>query len=49
MSSCKHFMTYPTDDIIIAKLIVTSAYGEVSGPCAQLNGIDTPNSPSFGL
>ena len=37
------------DDIIILKLIVTSSYGEVSGPCAQPNRVDTPNSPNFGL
>ena len=37
------------DDVIILKLIVTSTYGEVSGPCAQPNRVDTPNSPNFGL
>ena len=37
------------DDVIILKLIVTSSYGEVSGPCAQPNRVDTPNSPNFGL
>ena len=37
------------DDVIILKLIVTSSYGEVSGPFAQPNRIDTPNSPNFGL
>ena len=37
------------DDIIIVKLIVTSSYGEVSGPYAQLNHVDTPNSPYLGL
>ena len=36
------------DDVIILKLIVTS-YGEVNGPCAQPNRVDTPNSPNFGL
>ena len=35
------------DDIIIVKLIVTSSYGEVSGPCAQLKHVDKPNSPYF--
>ena len=49
MSSFKHFMMFQqlADDVI--ELIVTSSYGEVSGPCAQLNRIDTPNSPNFGL
>ena len=37
------------DEVIILKLIVTSSYGEVSGPCAQPNRLDTPNSPNFGL
>ena len=37
------------DDVIILKLIVTSSYGEVGGPCAQPNRVDTPNSPNFGL
>ena len=37
------------DDVIILKLVVTSSYGEVSGPCAQPNRLDTPNSPNFGL
>ena len=37
------------DDVVILKLIVTSSYGEVSGPCAQPNRVDTPNSPNFGL
>ena len=37
------------DDVIILKLIVTSSYGEVSGPCAQPNREDRPNSPNFGL
>ena len=50
MSSRKHFIMFvAADDIIIVKLIVTSSYGEVSGPCAQLNRVDTPNSPNFGL
>ena len=51
MSSCKHFMMFHklADDVIIVKLIVTSSYGEVSGPCAQLNRVDTPNNPNFGL
>ena len=43
------FFQQLADDIIIAKLIVTLFYGEVSGPCAQLNRADTPNSPNFGL
>ena len=38
-----------TDDVIILKLIVMSSYGEVSGPCALPNRVDTPNSPNFGL
>ena len=37
------------DDVIILKLIVTSSNGEVSGPCAQPNRVDTPNIPNFGL
>ena len=37
------------DDVVLVKLIVTSFYGEVSGPCAQLNRVDTPNSPNSGL
>ena len=50
MSSYKHFIMFPTvSDVIIVKLIVTSSYAEVSGPCAQLNRVDTPNSPKFGL
>ena len=51
MSSCKHLMMFKklSDDVIIAKLIAMSSYGEASGPCAQLNWVDTPNSPYFGL
>ena len=52
MSSCKHFMKLfkqLTDEVIILKLMVTSCYDEVSGPCAQLDCVDTPNSPNFGL
>ena len=51
MSKCKHYMNCQkvSRDVIIVKLIVTSSYGEVSGPCAQLNRVDTPNSPNFGL
>ena len=47
----KHFMMLQNlaDDIIMVKLIVTSSYGEVSGPCAQVICVDTPNSPNFGL
>ena len=37
------------DDVIILKLIVTSSYGEVSGPCAQPSCVDTPNSSNFVL
>ena len=43
MSSSKQL----ADDVIIVKLIVASSYGDVSVPCAQLNHIDTPNSPNF--
>ena len=57
MSSCKHFWSYVNifevkqlaDDVIILKLIVTSSYGEESGPCAQPNRVATPNSLNFGL
>ena len=53
MSSCKHFKMFQqlADDVLTVKLIVTSSYAEamVSGPCAQLNRVDTPNSPSFRL
>ena len=37
------------DDVMIVKLIVISSYDEVSGPCAQLNRIDAPNSPTCWL
>ena len=51
MSSCRYFITFLKvgNDFIIVKLIMTSFYSEVSGPCAQLNRIDTPNSPDFRL
>ena len=51
MSSCKHFMMFQqlADDVIIVKLIVTSSCYKVSGPCAQLNHVDTPNSLNLGL
>ena len=51
MSSCKHFLSFKqlADDVTIVKLIVTSCYGEISGPYAQLNCVDTPGSPNFGL
>ena len=35
------------NDVILVKLIETSSYGEVSGPRAQLNRVDTPNSPNI--
>ena len=49
MSLGKHFMNFQqlADDVIIVKPIVTSSYGEVRGPCAQLNHVDTSNSPNF--
>ena len=53
LSSCHHVNIFEVeqlaDEVIILKLIVTSSYGEVSGPCAQPNRMDTPNSPNFGL
>ena len=50
---CRHVNIFEikqlADDVIILKLIVTSSYGEVSGPCEQPNRLDTPNSSNFGL
>ena len=51
ISSYKRFCHFKqlADDVMIVELIVTSSNGEVSGHCAQLTRVDTPNSPNFGL